>query len=163
MLKISGSAGRLTTLGIKPGSNLITTNNIPLRNEHTTGNLGVLIVTEANDELLYSGYVYPGNEEFVKKFKHVSAAIMLGNEVHQVTEISLTFFPRKANTTLILTEETNMAKDFQEKPYPSFAQQPSVAGDSRLATADYDAGGFNTFNDEHLNFTGPDPLAGGEA
>lgn len=54
-----------------------------------------------------------------------------------------------------------MAK-FQTKPYPSFSQQPSVAGDNKLVATGYDENGFERFNDEHLNLSGVNALLGGD-
>lgn len=52
--------------------------------------------------------------------------------------------------------------EFQTKPYPSFAQQPSVAGDNKLVATGYDENGFERFNDEHLNLSGVNALLGGD-
>ena len=104
MMKISGTAGKLTKLGIKKQSELIESDQVPLRHEHTTGDLGVLNVKKEKGELVFSGVVFEGNEQFVKTFEHVSAFILLGNEVSAVLEISLTKAPRIENTTIYMEE-----------------------------------------------------------
>lgn len=161
MLKIIGNASTLTKFGVRPGSKILNSSNIPLRAEHTTGDFGTVSIKIKNDEIIFYGIVFEGNENFVKTFKHVSAAILIGDEVYSIVEISLTNDPKFENTT-ILMEELTMAQEFQTKPYPSFAKQPSVAGDNRQSVEDYDASGFKSFNDEHLNFSGVNNITGGD-
>lgn len=103
-MKISGTAGKLSKLGIKQQSKLIESDQVPLRHEHTSGDLGLITVKKSKGELVFSGVVFEGNEQFVKTFKHVSAAILLGDEVSDVLEISLTKAPRIENTTIQMEE-----------------------------------------------------------
>lgn len=159
MLIIYGNAGKLTKLGVPQQSKLINSSNIALRSEHTSGDFGVLNVKIHSGEIIFFGRVFEGNEIFVKTFSKVSAAIIYGDEAYYITEISLADAPKLPDTILHM-EDISMA-DYQNKPFPHFAEQPSVAGDRRTSTDDYDRSGFERFNDSHLAMRGNTDVEGG--